>query len=199
MHTAAERGGTFSDFPISLSRVRCGASTLQRADRRASTRRSFQKACVVPAPPRAGKGEYIDISVVAIAFGGSRSEEGENRRSVSQPGQASERRVAQTGSEASLSAWLLHGWKDKAQALRCSLGGDFVSSIWQQNWRRLALATVSVSGGSLCRGQSCADPISGLILEFLYPARWCRPTPATSKQANLFFPTLEQLRGIEFY
>lgn len=40
-------------------------------------------------------------SVAAIAFGGRK---GENRRSVAQPGQAGERRVAQTGSEASLSA-----------------------------------------------------------------------------------------------
>lgn len=77
------------------------ASTLRptasrRDDRRASTRRSFQKACVVPTPPIAGRGECIDTSLVATAFGGSRSEDGANRRSVSQPGQASERRVAQT-------------------------------------------------------------------------------------------------------
>lgn len=148
--TQLQRGDIlrFPDFsqPSPLWRFHITAS--RRDDRRASTRRSFQKACVVPTPQRAAKGEYIDTSVVAIAFGGNRSEEGENRRSVSEPGQASERRVAQTGSEASLSAWFPHCWKDKAQALRCRLGADFVSSIWQQNW--LALVTVSVTGGSLC-------------------------------------------------
>lgn len=86
------RGGTFSDFPIS---VRRGASTLRptasrRDDRRASTRRSFQKACVAPAPRRAGKGEYIDTSVWSRSLSEAvgRKKEGEKRRSVSRPGQA---------------------------------------------------------------------------------------------------------------
>lgn len=188
MHAAAERGGTFSDFPISLSRVRCGGSTLRPTasrhdDQRASTRRSFQKARVVPTPPRALRGEYINTSVVAVVFGGSRSDERENRRSVSQPGQASERRVAQTGSDASISAWLLHDWKDKALPLRRRLSGAFALSIWLQNGRRLALSVASVSGRSLYRAQSWADPFPGSILEFLYPVRY-RDAARHKRQAS---------------
>lgn len=192
VHAAAERGGTFSDFPISLSRVRCGGSTLRPTasrhdDQRASTRRSFQKARVVPTPPRGGRGEYIHTSVVAVVFGGSRSDERTGEpplaRSLSQPGQASERRVAQTGSDASISAWLLHGWKDKAQALRRRLSGAFASSIWLQNGRGLALSVVSVAGRSLYRGQSWADPFSGSILEFLYPVRY-RDAARHKRQAS---------------
>lgn len=78
--------------------------------------------------------------------------EAEQRRSVSQPGRASERRVAQTGSDASISAWLLHGCEDKAQELRRRLGVAFASSWQQQDGRRLALSLGSGSGRSLYRG-----------------------------------------------
>lgn len=150
------------------------ASTLRptasrRDDRRASTRRSFQKACVVPTPPIAGRGECIDTSLVATAFGGSRSEDGANRRSVSQPGQASERRVAQTGSEASLFG-LISPWLERE-----SPGAPV------QARRRFPLVHMAADLGEAgadprkrlgCKFAprwSCAEPISGLILEFLYP------------------------------